>query len=108
MNMLYQKNSTNKDWTKYFYAYTYPNKILIQPFVNNEPYNKHRFFPLVILALTISHTGGNPNSPHFYEDENGRKYGQNTNSMYFTETKIVTRDDVDYLTGLTNNTSYIT
>jgi len=104
-----KKFNQDKDWTKYFYAYTYPNKILIQPFVNNEPYNKHRFFPLVILALTISHTGGNPNSPHFYEDENGRKYPVKTQiQCTLQETKIVTRDDVDYLTGLTNNTSYIT
>ena len=104
-----KKFNQDDGWTKYFYAYTYPNKVLIQPFINNKEYNKHRFFPLVILALTISHTGGGPNSPNFYEDDKGRKYPVKTQiQCTMQETKIVTRDDVDYLTGLADDTTYIT
>jgi len=103
-----EEGNEDQGWKKYFYAYTYPNKLLIQPFVGGKEYNKHRFFPLVVVALTIAHSGGGPNMPNFYEDEEGRKYPVKTSiQCTLQETKIATRQDVEYLTGLSDTPTYI-
>jgi len=104
-----EEGNQDQGLKKYFYAYTYPNKLLIQPFVGGKEYNKHRFFPLVVVALTIAHSGGGANMPHFYEDEEGRKYPVKTSiQCTLQETKIATREDVEYLTGLSNTPTFIT
>ena len=100
-HVLPEKFKSESDLTKFVYAYKYPNKLLIQPFVGGKPYNKHRFFPLVVTALTIGHSGGGGNTPSFYDTKSGRRYPVKT-SIHCTlqETKIVTREDVKYLHGV--------